>query len=102
MDSSRELNGCSLARTLVRRSPPAARAVAFNFTITAPDAPGHLTMYPEGTLTPLVSTMNFRIGQTRANNAIIPLGPGGILVVVSGQPTGGRVHFIVDVTGYFD
>ena len=82
--------------------PANARAVAFNFTITGPNLPGHLTIYPEGAGLPVVSTINFGPGQTRANNAIIPLSPAGTLVVESGQAAGGTVHFIVDVFGYFD
>ena len=37
-------------------------------------------------------------GQTRANNAIVPLGAGGTLAVVSAAPT----HLILDVNGYFE
>ncbi|HEV8611145.1 MAG TPA: hypothetical protein VGS98_13905, partial [Thermoanaerobaculia bacterium] len=80
---------------------PSAKAVSFNFTVTQPTAFGHLTVYPEGSNPPLVSAMNFRAGQTRANNAILALGPGGVLTVVSGQPSG-TTHFIIDVNGYFE
>ena len=45
-----------------------------------------------------MSTINFRAGQTRANNAIVPLGTGGTLAVQSAAPT----HFILDVNGYFE
>ena len=47
------------------------------------------------------STLNFRAAQTRANNAIVPLGAAGAIAVVSGQPPGGSVHVIIDVNGYF-
>jgi hypothetical protein len=49
----------------------------------------------------LSSTINYRAGQTRANNAIVPLGLFGDINVVSGQPSG-TVHFILDVNGYFE
>jgi hypothetical protein len=78
----------------------AAKSVAVNVTVTEPASQGYLTLFPSGTTPPLASTINFRAGQTRANNAILPLGSGGTISVFSGQPTG-TVHFILDVTGYF-
>jgi len=80
--------------------PPTAQAVAFNFTITQPTGLGDLRTFPGGGILPLVSTMNWRPGQTRANNAIVPLGPSGDIVVHVDQ-AGGTVHFIIDVNGYF-
>ena len=70
-------------------------------TITGPDSLGHLSLFPGGTSLPVVSTMNFRPGQTRANNAIIQLGAGGTLSTVSGQGSG-SVHLLLDVNGYFE
>ena len=81
--------------------PATATAVSFNITVTGPTAFGHLSLYPGGTSTPLVSAINFRAGQTRANNAIVPLGAGGTLAVSNGQPTG-TTEFIIDVNGYFE
>jgi uncharacterized repeat protein (TIGR01451 family) len=81
--------------------PATAKAVSFNVTITGPTSPGHISLYPGGTTLPLVSTMNFSPGQTRANNAIIVLGAGGTLAVTSGQGSG-TVHFILDTNGYFE
>jgi len=78
--------------------PATARAVSFNVTVTQPGSPGHVLLYPGGTGAPSVSTINFRAGQTRANNAIVPLGTGGTLAVQSAAPT----HFILDVNGYFE
>jgi hypothetical protein len=51
---------------------------------------------------PLASSINFSAGKTRANNAITRLGAGGVLAVFSGQPSGGVVNVIVDVSGYFE
>jgi plastocyanin len=81
--------------------PPAARSVVLNVTVTQPMAGGHVTLHPGGSPIPLASAINYSAGQTRANNAVVPLGPGGTLAVASGQPTG-TVHFIIDVNGYFD
>lgn len=80
--------------------PIGALAVFGNVTITGPTAPGHLTIFPAGTPQPVVSTINFQPGQTRANNGIFVLGSNGAISVVDGQPAG-TVHFILDVAGYF-
>ena len=80
--------------------PADALSVSVNVTITGPTAQGNLTFYPAGTPPPLVSTINYRVGQTRANNAVLPLGAGGDFVVLCIQASG-SVHFILDVNGYF-
>jgi hypothetical protein len=80
--------------------PAGAVAVAFNFTVTQPTGLGDLRTVPGGGALPLVSTMNWRPGQTRANNAIVPLGPSGDILVHVDQASG-SVHFIIDVNGYF-
>ena len=80
--------------------PPEADAVAINVTITEPTAGGYLTIYPLGVNLPLASTINYSAGQTRANNAIVPLGTNDSIVVFSGQPSG-TTHFLIDVVGYF-
>jgi hypothetical protein len=80
--------------------PLGASAVAFNFTVTQPTALGDLRAVPVGVGLPLVSVMNWRSGQTRANNAIVLLGPAGDIVAHVDQASG-TVHFIIDVNGYF-
>ena len=80
--------------------PAGARAVAFNFTVTQGTALGDIRTFPGGALLPLVSTLNWRPGQTRANNAVTGLGAGGDLTIHVDQP-GGTVQLIIDVTGYF-
>lgn len=79
--------------------PLDALAVSTNITITNPTASGDLRVYPAGSAAPLASTINFRPGQVRANNAVVGLGTGG-LVILNDQPAG-TVHFILDVNGYF-
>jgi hypothetical protein len=78
--------------------PADATAVSVNVTITSPSAEGHLTFYPTGVSPPLVSTINYRPGQTRANNAILPLSPAGNFDVECAGV--GTVDFILDVNGY--
>jgi CSLREA domain-containing protein len=80
--------------------PADAQAVAFNFTITQPTAAGDLRIFPGGFPLQFVSTMNYGGGQTRANNAVVALGPGGVITVHVDQASG-IVHFIIDVSGYF-
>ncbi len=79
--------------------PLAAKSVSVNITVTQPTAPGHLILFPGGT-PPGVSNINFRAGQTRANNAIVSLSPTGTISVTDGQSSG-TTHFILDVNGYF-
>jgi hypothetical protein len=79
--------------------PPTAKSISVNVTVTQPTAPGHLILFPGGT-PPGVSMINFQPGQTRANNAIVPLSASGTLSVADGQSTG-TTHFILDVNGYF-
>jgi len=80
--------------------PEDASAVAFNFTITQPTAAGDLRIFPGDSALPLVSTINYRKNQTRANNAVVPLGSGGDITVRVDQASG-TVQFVIDVVGYF-
>ena len=79
--------------------PPEATAVSLNLTVTQPTAPGHLTVFPSGIPLPLVSTLNYGAGQTRANNAIVSLGTNGGVTVFCAQ-SAGTAHFIIDVSGF--
>jgi len=81
--------------------PATARAAAFNLAVTSATSDGFLTVFPTGASLPLAATINFRAGQTRANNAVLALGTAGNLSVFCGIPSG-SVHFVLDVTGYFE
>ena len=80
--------------------PATALSVSANVTITAPASGGFLVVYPGGSPVPPTSTINYSAGQTRANNAVLTLGPAGEITAACGQPSG-TVHLILDVTGYF-
>jgi len=80
--------------------PSTARALSLNVTVITPTAAGDLRLFPGESATPLVSTINYRAGQTRANNAIAGLGAAGDLTVQCDQSTG-TVHLVLDVNGYF-
>jgi hypothetical protein len=79
--------------------PAGIRAVSVNVTVTKPSTSGYLTLYPGGPGPPLTSTINYRAGQTRANNAIVPVGGAGEIIVSCGQASG-SVQFILDVNAY--
>jgi len=80
--------------------PSTAKALSLNLTVTQPSAGGYVTLFPAGQPLPPTSSINYRAGQTRANNAIILLDPSGI-AAFAGLPTGTTVHVIIDVVGYF-
>lgn len=82
--------------------PSSAKSVSVNLTVTQAAAPGHLTIHPAGTGTPLASSINFSAGQTRANNAILRLSTDGSGSVAVENAAPGPVHFILDVSGYFE
>ncbi|HLN92885.1 MAG TPA: hypothetical protein VK389_03415, partial [Thermoanaerobaculia bacterium] len=77
-----------------------ATGISLNVTVTQPTEAGNLTLFPDGALIPLSSTMNYRAGQTRANNAVLRLGPGGALAVYCAQGQG-TTELIIDVNGFF-
>jgi ELWxxDGT repeat protein len=81
--------------------PPTAKSVAINLTVVDAEAPGHLTVYPATGKLPVSSSLNYRAGQARANNAIVPLGVEGTLAVFCEQSSG-TAHVVIDVAGYFE
>jgi hypothetical protein len=63
-----------------------------------PVTDGWLALWAAGTPWGGTSTVNYRTGKTRANNAIVPVSnDGNASVLNSGAPQ----HVIIDVTGYF-
>jgi hypothetical protein len=90
--------------TVVNRCgiPPTAKSVALNLTVVAAPTNGYFTLFPGNSPVPLFSTLNFRPGLTRANNAIAPLGAAGDLAVFVSTDPSAMVDFIVDVSGYFE
>jgi hypothetical protein len=80
--------------------PTTAKSLSVNITVAGATEGGHLRLYPGGSPLPLTSAINYRSGQTRANNAIVTLSSTGTLSVFCGQATG-TVNLILDVNGYF-
>ncbi|WP_143172456.1 hypothetical protein [Actinacidiphila paucisporea] len=79
--------------------PAGATAVVLNVTATQPTASGVLTVYPDGKPRPTASNLNWAPGQTIPNQVVVPLGAGGKLDLYDNS--GGTVHLIADVTGYY-
>jgi hypothetical protein len=79
--------------------PFGAKAVAMNVTVVNPSSTGYLTLFPAVSPMPGTSTINYRYGKTRANNAILPLSAGGWMKVYNSGAH--PAHVIIDVTGYF-
>lgn len=80
--------------------PETAKAISVNVTATGANYAGALVLYPANVGVPQTSTINYSAGQTRANNAIMPLSTTGALGVYCSQAAG-TAHFILDVNGYF-
>ena len=76
--------------------PPAARAYVFNATVVPPGAFGYLTLWPQGTPQPVVSTLNAVDGAITSNMAIVPTSNGSIEAFGPAA-----THLILDIFGYF-
>lgn len=73
-------------------------AVVTNVTATEPSVGGWLTVYPDGIVRPLASSINFAPGQTIANAVVAKVGAGGRVDIYNFQ---GTTHAVVDVQGWF-
>jgi len=83
--------------------PSTAAAISANLTVVAAGADGWLSVYRGNSLAaPLVSSLDFFAGQTRANNAIVPLATDGSGTVKVKNGSRAAVHFVLDVSGYFE
>ena len=76
--------------------PTTAAGATLNFTVTQPQAPGHMAAWPSGPLPP-TAAVNFGAGEDVGNAIDIGLGAGGTVIVQSIVNT----HLVVDVYGYF-
>jgi subtilisin family serine protease len=82
--------------------PAEATAVTGNLTATGMTAAGFVSLGPDPLPNPTSSTLNFPVGDNRANGVTVALGDDGSLsATFSGGPTGSTTHLIFDVTGYF-
>jgi alpha-tubulin suppressor-like RCC1 family protein len=82
--------------------PANATAVTGNLTVTQQNAMGFLYIGPVPMNNPTSSTLNFPLGDDRANAVTVSLGAGGTLSITYAAPTlGPTAHAIFDVTGFF-
>ena len=66
-----------------------------------PDEGGLRLVDPDAQANPTTSTINFPLGDTRANNFTVVLSGTGSLSGVYKAPAGAKTHLIVDVSGYY-
>jgi hypothetical protein len=82
--------------------PSNAIAVTGNLTVTGQTSGGYLFIGPAATNNPTSSTLNFPLGDDRANAVTVALGVGGTLSITFVAPSNGQsAQAIFDVTGYF-
>ncbi|GAA1145156.1 hypothetical protein F4556_002890 [Kitasatospora gansuensis] len=75
-----------------------ATAVTMNVTVTEPTGGGYLTVYPHGKDRPVISSLNWTPGRTIANLVTVPVVDGKVSFY---NGSGGTVHVIADVAGYY-
>jgi hypothetical protein len=81
--------------------PVEAVGVTGNLTVTGQTRAGYLSLTPEPVNNPTTSTLNFPLGDTRANAVTGSLGTGGRLAVTYVAGTTATANVLFDVTGYF-
>jgi hypothetical protein len=75
-----------------------AQAVSLNVTVVSPTGLGYVLLYPQGGSQPVVSTLNFTVGQTVANAAIVPLSASGSITVAAALS---NTELLIDTNGYY-
>jgi hypothetical protein len=80
--------------------PDDATAITGNLTVVGQARAGYLSITTTSQVNPTTSTLNFPLGDTRANGVSVPLNGGGGLWIVY-KASGGSTNVILDVTGYY-
>jgi hypothetical protein len=89
----------ALGVTGVAGVPAGASGVVMNVTVTQPTTSGFVTVFPSNVERPFTSNLNFAAGQTVPNLVMVGVPPNGVVDVYS---SGGPVHVVVDVVGWYD
>ena len=93
------------ARTLIvepyQGVPNNAVAITGNLTVVGQTRGGFVSMTQVATNAPTTSTINFPLGDTRANGVTGPLNDATGSVGLVFEASGGQTHLILDLTGYF-
>ena len=79
--------------------PANATAVTGNLSVTNQSTAGYLFLGPDPIASPTSSTLNFPLGDSRANGVTVALGAGGTLSATLAPF--GTTDLIFDVTRYF-
>ena len=84
--------------------PASAISISVNVTVTQPSTAGTLVAFPVELAQPsLATTLAFRAGTTRANNAVLLVARDGSgAVAFSNDLPSGSVHLIVDANGWWE
>lgn len=77
--------------------PTGSTAAVLNVTVTEPEAPGYITVFPCGQERPTTSNVNFLAGETRPNAATVKV-PADTRVCFYSSAT---THLVVDLAGVF-
>ncbi len=73
-------------------------AVVLNITVVNPTVSSFLTVFPEGTIQPAVSNLNFTAAETLANLVTVAVGSQGGITIYNHA---GNANVLVDVEGYY-
>ena len=83
---------------LASRLPATATAVVFNLTGVQPTASTYVTAFPHGQARPVVSNLNLRAGETRANLVTVMVGADRVVDLYNNS---GSTHLLADLAGYY-
>jgi hypothetical protein len=81
--------------------PADAKAIAANLTVVGQTTAGYAFVGPTASAPPAASTLNFPIGDVRANGLTVALSGSGAVGVVWMGGGGAKAHLILDVGGYW-
>jgi hypothetical protein len=81
--------------------PSGSTAVTGNLTVTSQTSNGYLFIGPAANNDPTSSTLNFPVGDDRANGVTVALGGGNLSVTFVAPTPGPTTQVIFDVSGYF-
>jgi PKD repeat protein len=79
-----------------------AVAIVGNVTVVSQTKKGYVSLTPTATSTPTTSTLNFPLGDTRANNFTLRVPTTDTIAGVYKAAAGAKTHLVVDVTGYYE
>jgi hypothetical protein len=82
--------------------PVGAKAVTGNLTVTGQTRSGYVSITPDPDPAPTTSTINFPLGDNRANGVTVPLSGSGNMSLIYEARSGKTTHLVLDVTGYFE